>query len=101
MKVTASSRQTQGTGASRRLRRTGKTPAIVYGGSTPPINIELDHNTLFHALRKEAFHASILELEVDGKPARSPDHYGVLTPATPTAAATFNVRRSRGYVSLR
>jgi len=69
MKVIATSRQTQGTGASRRLRRTGKTPAIVYGGSNPPHNIELDHNNLYHALRKETFHSSILELEVDGSPA--------------------------------
>lgn len=69
MKVIATTRQTQGTGASRRLRRTGKTPAIVYGGTNPPLNIELDHNSLFHALRKETFHSSILELEVDGGPA--------------------------------
>jgi large subunit ribosomal protein L25 len=67
MKVVATTRNTQGTGASRRLRRTGKVPGIVYGSTAAPVNIELDHNDLFHALRKEAFHSSILDLEVDGK----------------------------------
>ncbi|MEO1766962.1 50S ribosomal protein L25/general stress protein Ctc [Thiobacter aerophilum] len=64
--VTATARKTQGTGASRRLRRAGRVPAIVYGGNEPPITIELDHNTVFHQLKHEAFHASILTLEVDG-----------------------------------
>jgi large subunit ribosomal protein L25 len=71
MKVTATTRNTQGTGASRRLRRTGKVPGIVYGSSATPVNIELDHNDLFHALRKEAFHSSILDLEVDGSATES------------------------------
>ena len=67
MKVVATTRNAQGTGASRRLRRAGKVPGIVYGSGDAPVNIELDHNNLFHALRKEAFHSSILDLEVDGK----------------------------------
>lgn len=67
MKVVATTRQAQGTGASRRLRRSGKVPGIIYGTSAQPTPIELDHNSLFHALRKESFHASILELELDGK----------------------------------
>jgi len=66
MKFTAFERAKQGTGASRRLRITGRTPAIVYGGSTDPVQIELDHNALWHALKKEAFHASILEMELNG-----------------------------------
>ena len=66
MKVVATTRNAQGTGASRRLRRAGKVPGIVYGSSAQPVNIELDHNNLFHALRKEAFHSSILDLEIDG-----------------------------------
>ena len=66
MKVIATTRSTQGTGASRRLRRTGKVPGIVYGSTDTPVSIELDHNDLFHALRKEAFHSSILDLEIDG-----------------------------------
>ena len=67
IEVTASTRTLQGTGASRRLRRAGRVPGIVYGGSQPAANIEIDHNPLFHAMRKEAFHASILDLKIDGK----------------------------------
>jgi large subunit ribosomal protein L25 len=67
MKITATTRTLQGTGASRRMRNTGKTPGIIYGGTAKPAMIELEHNALYHALKKETFHASILELEVDGK----------------------------------
>lgn len=67
MKFTAFERSKQGTGASRRLRNSGKTPGIVYGGSSAPQLIELDHNALWHALKKEAFHASILEMELNGQ----------------------------------
>ena len=67
MKFVAFERAKQGTGASRRLRIVGKTPGIVYGGEGQPQLIELDHNALFHALKKEAFHSTILEMEVDGK----------------------------------
>jgi large subunit ribosomal protein L25 len=66
MKFVAYERAKQGTGASRRLRISGKTPGIVYGGGAEPQLIELDHNALWHALKKEAFHASILEMEVAG-----------------------------------
>jgi large subunit ribosomal protein L25 len=66
MKVMASKRTMQGTGASRRLRHLGKVPGIIYGAGAEPVSIELDHNPLYHALRKEKFHASILELELDG-----------------------------------
>ncbi len=68
MTVVANTRNAQGTGASRRLRRAGKVPGIVYGGSATPTAIELDHNDLFHALRVESFHSSILDMELDGKP---------------------------------
>ena len=67
MKVVAFERSVQGTGASRRLRNSGKTPGIIYGSKDPAQVIELDHNALFHALRKEAFHSSILDLEIGGK----------------------------------
>jgi large subunit ribosomal protein L25 len=67
MKVVAFARTEQGSGASRRLRNAGQTPGIIYGGSNPPVNIKLDHNALYHALKKEAFHSSILDMEVDGK----------------------------------
>ena len=67
MKFVAFERALQGTGASRRLRITGRTPGIVYGGTGEPLLIEIDHNALFHAIKKEAFHASILEMELTGK----------------------------------
>jgi large subunit ribosomal protein L25 len=67
MKFSATARSVQGSSASRRLRRAGRVPAIIYGGEPKPQNIELDHNDIFHALRKELFHSSILDLEVDGK----------------------------------
>ncbi len=66
MKFTAFERSLQGTGASRRLRRADKVPGIVYGAGTPKM-IELDHNALFFALKKEAFHSSILEMDLAGK----------------------------------
>ena len=59
-------RDAQGTGASRRLRRADQVPAIIYGGDKPATMITLDHNEIFHALRKEAFHASVLTLNVEG-----------------------------------
>jgi large subunit ribosomal protein L25 len=65
MKFTAFERTLQGTGASRRLRNAAKVPGIVYGAGTPKM-IELDHNALYFALKKEAFHSSILEMEVAG-----------------------------------
>ena len=66
MKFVAFERAKQGTGASRRLRITGRTPGIVYGGTAPATPIELDHNALWHAIKKEAFHASILDMEFNG-----------------------------------
>ena len=70
MKVVATTRNAQGTSASRRLRLADKVPGIIYGGKGAPTMIELDHNPLFHALRKEKFHASILDMELDGKAER-------------------------------
>ncbi len=67
MKFVAFERAKQGTGASRRLRITGRTPGIVYGGTGEPALIEIDHNTLWHAIKKEAFHGAILEMELGGK----------------------------------
>lgn len=65
MQILATSRALKGTGASRRLRYTGKTPGVVYGASSEPQSIELDHNSLYHALKKETYHSSILNLSVD------------------------------------
>lgn len=67
MQFNATPRSVQGTSASRRLRRASRVPAIVYGGKEQPVNIELDHNEIFHALRKEKFHASILDMQLEGK----------------------------------
>ena len=67
MKVIAYPRTEKGSGASRRLRKSGMAPGIVYGGNSAPMNIKLDHNALFYALKREAFHSSILDLEVEGK----------------------------------
>mgnify|MGYP003351929708 FL=1 len=70
MKFVAFERAKQGTGASRRLRNTGRTPGIVYGGNGQPQLIELDHNALWHALKKEVFHSSILDMELNGQSAQ-------------------------------
>jgi large subunit ribosomal protein L25 len=67
IQISAAKREAQGTGASRRLRRTGRVPGIVYGGGESPQMIEFDHNELYQNLRKEAFHASILTLKLDGQ----------------------------------
>ena len=67
MNFTATTRKTQGTGASRRLRRADKVPGIVYGNNLPATPIVMDHNPIFYALRKEAFHSSVLTLNLDGK----------------------------------
>lgn len=66
MKFTAYARTQQGTGASRRLRNADKVPGIVYGAGEPAM-IELDHNALFFALKKEGFHSSLLDMELSGK----------------------------------
>ena len=66
IEFTAFPRAGEGRGASRRLRHGGKAPGIVYGGSVAPTPIELDHNALLHALKNEAFHASILSMKLDG-----------------------------------
>ncbi len=69
MKVVATTRNTQGSGASRRLRRANQVPGIVYGGAAAT-NISLDHNPLYHSMRVESFHSSILDIEIDGKAER-------------------------------
>jgi large subunit ribosomal protein L25 len=67
IEFTAYPRTVQGTGASRRLRHAGKVPGIVYGTDAKPEPIELDHRALYQHLRLEAFHASILEMKLEGK----------------------------------
>ncbi|MDV6345937.1 50S ribosomal protein L25/general stress protein Ctc [Nitrosomonas sp. Is35] len=67
IEISADKRTLQGKGASRRLRGSGKVPAIIYGGDQVAQSIEMDHNDLYHKLKLEAFHASVLSLEVAGK----------------------------------
>jgi len=67
IEISASKRVLQGKGASRRLRGCGKVPGIIYGGENQAQSIELDHNNLYHKLKLEAFHASILALDLEGK----------------------------------
>jgi large subunit ribosomal protein L25 len=62
--IKAEPRSVQGTGASRRLRRESKVPGVVYGAGKDAMPIEVDHKDLWFKLRMEAFHASILDLEV-------------------------------------
>ena len=70
MKVVATTRNAQGTSASRRLRHANQVPGVIYGGKGEAVLIAVDHNPLFHSLRKERFHASILDMELDGKSER-------------------------------
>jgi large subunit ribosomal protein L25 len=67
IEISADKRELQGKGASRRLRGSGKVPGIIYGGENPAQPIELDHNNLYHQLKLEAFHASILTMSVEGQ----------------------------------
>lgn len=67
MKFSATTRSVQGSSASRRLRRAGRVPAIVYGGKGDAQNIELDHNEIYHALRKPGFGSSVLTMNLDDK----------------------------------
>jgi large subunit ribosomal protein L25 len=64
--LNAEKRTLQGSGASRRLRHANKVPAVVYGGTAAPMSIQLDHNQILLSLRKEAFHSSVLTLNIDG-----------------------------------
>ncbi len=68
IEIGAAKRTVQGTSASRRLRHAGRVPGVLYGGKDAPVNIDLDHNELFQAARKEAFHASVIMLKLDGQP---------------------------------
>ena len=67
LEFNANKRDGQGTGASRRLRRTGRVPGILYGGGATPQPIDIDHNELFQLLRKEAFYSSVLNVNLEGK----------------------------------
>lgn len=65
--IKAVNRENQGTGASRRLRREGFVPAVLYGEGIEPVAIAVDHKTMFYALEKESFHTAIIQLDLSGK----------------------------------
>lgn len=65
--ITASKRECSGTGASRRLRRADQVPGIVYGADQEAVSLVFDYKALYLEFRHEAFHASILTLDLDGK----------------------------------
>jgi large subunit ribosomal protein L25 len=65
--ITAEIREDVGKGASRRLRREGKVPAVIYGGRRDPVALTVQLDELLHASQNEAFYASILEIQVGKK----------------------------------
>ena len=67
IEINAVLRDAKGTGASRRLRHEGKVPGVLYGGKGDAKSIELNAKDLFMQFKHEAFHASILTLNLDGK----------------------------------
>ena len=67
IEIKASKREGKGTGASRRLRRAGSVPGVVYGGGQDAVSVEFNHKDLFLQFRHETFHASILTLDLEGK----------------------------------
>ena len=67
IEIKADKRSVQGTGASRRLRRESKVPGVLYGAGKDALPIEVDHKDLWFKLKMEAFHASILDLDVGGE----------------------------------
>ncbi len=66
IEINASKRDMQGTGASRRLRRAGRVPGVVYGSEKAAQAVDLNHKDLYFALKNEAFHSSVLTLNLDG-----------------------------------
>jgi large subunit ribosomal protein L25 len=64
--INATQRETKGSSASRRLLRAGRVPGILYGGTAAPQMVEFDHNELYQALRKEAFHSSVINMNIAG-----------------------------------
>lgn len=65
--IQATVREAQGTGASRRLRREGRVPAVLYGDNQEAVAVSVDHKTMFYALEKESFHTSLIKLTLNGK----------------------------------
>ena len=68
--IKAQQRADQGKGASRRLRRAGFIPAIIYGGGEAAANIQLNHEKVWLAQAHEWFYSSILHLDINGQQQR-------------------------------
>lgn len=64
--IEAELREETGRSATRRLRRTGKIPGIIYGAGKPDLAITMDYNTVSKLLNEEQFHTSMLEVKVKG-----------------------------------
>ena len=62
----ATKRDVQGSSASRRLRRAGRVPGVIYGAGKPAVSFDVDHNEIYQCLRKEAFHSSVVSVNLDG-----------------------------------
>ena len=67
IEVNAFPRAQQGSSANRRLRIAGRVPGILYGVGKDAQNVEVDHHLLLRQLKLEAFHASILDLTLNGE----------------------------------
>ena len=65
--LNAEPRDAKGTSASRRLRRAGRIPAIMYGAGKDPVSLSLDHNAIYRNLKNESFYTSILTINLSGK----------------------------------
>ena len=65
--ISAEKRDVKGKGASRRLRRDGKVPAVMYGAGKDAVSLTLDHNSLYHQVKNEAFYSSILNVNIAGQ----------------------------------
>ena len=66
IEINAKKRDSQGTGASRRLRHAGRVPGIVYGAGQDAQSVDLDHKELYFGLKNEAFHSSVLTMILEG-----------------------------------
>ncbi|MEZ5583141.1 MAG: 50S ribosomal protein L25/general stress protein Ctc [Candidatus Competibacteraceae bacterium] len=69
--LNAETRDARGTGASRRLRRQGRLPAIIYGGGKPPEAITLSHQQVLRQLANEAFYSHILTIQIGSRKERA------------------------------
>ncbi|HNR91976.1 MAG: 50S ribosomal protein L25/general stress protein Ctc [Luteimonas sp.] len=65
-KISVQLRKDEGKGASRRLRRAGQVPAVVYGGKLDPVSIQIEHEAVWLASQHESFYSAILDLDLNG-----------------------------------